>query len=141
MRSRLTTTLVALAALAIVPAFAQSTNAHVTVPFEFSAGQSLLPAGDYMIQNILSAGSGSARIESRDLSSGATVLTRMVTRDTDLDKSVLVFNRYGNAYFLSRIWLSGSELGLELPRTKSEAELARTALVRRPEQVILLASR
>jgi hypothetical protein len=141
MRSKLTTTLVAFAALATVPAYAQSVNVQVTVPFEFTAGQNVLPAGDYMIQNIISVASGTARIESRDLASGATVLTRMVTRDTDLDKSMLVFNRYGNAYFLSRVWLAGSMLGLELPRTRAEAELARTALVHRPEQVILLASR
>jgi len=57
------------------------------------------------------------------------------------EQSTLVFNRYGSSYFLADIWWAGVTSGLELPKSKTEKELAKTASARRPEQVLLMASR
>ena len=41
------------------------------------------------------------------------------------DKTKLVFNRYGNRYFLSEIWVNGATRGHQLPKTCRERELAK----------------
>ena len=41
------------------------------------------------------------------------------------DKTKLVFNRYGNHYFLSEIWVNGATRGRQLPKTSREKELAK----------------
>jgi hypothetical protein len=52
-----------------------------------------------------------------------------------------VFNHYGSNYFLAKVWWAASTDGLEFPKTKTEIETAKTAGLRRPEQVTLMASR
>jgi hypothetical protein len=37
----------------------------------------------------------------------------------------LVFHRYGNAYFLSEVWPTGSTLGKQLRKSKAELEIAK----------------
>ena len=51
-------------------------------------------------------------------------------------KTMLVFHRYGNRYFLYQIWVEGNNRGRELPRTPSEKELASNG---RPTLVAVLA--
>jgi hypothetical protein len=41
------------------------------------------------------------------------------------NKTKLVFNRYGDQYFLSEIWVEGATRGRELPKTGREKEMAR----------------
>jgi hypothetical protein len=36
----------------------------------------------------------------------------------------LIFHRYGDRYFLYRIWVAGEDRGRELPQTRLEKELA-----------------
>ncbi|MGA2329118.1 MAG: hypothetical protein ABSH05_22875 [Bryobacteraceae bacterium] len=57
------------------------------------------------------------------------------------EQSTLVFNRYGSSYFLADIWWAGDAAGVELPKSKAEKELAKTASLRQPEHVVLMASR
>jgi hypothetical protein len=41
-------------------------------------------------------------------------------------KARLVFNKYGDTYFLSQVWSSGYAQGSALYQSKTERELART---------------
>jgi len=53
-----------------------------------------------------------------------------------------VFHRYGTSYFLTNIWWGGgSSLGVDVPESKTERELARPQACAGPDQVVLLASR
>jgi hypothetical protein len=74
----------------------------VNVPFDFIAGGSHLAAGTYNIFHTDSA--NLMMIRSTDLK--AQALVPVMVSDTGSDKSVtkLVFNRYGDQYFLSQIW-------------------------------------
>jgi hypothetical protein len=74
----------------------------VDVPFDFIAGGSHLAAGTYNIFHTDSA--NLMMIRSTDLK--AQALVPVMVSDTGSDKSVtkLVFNRYGDQYFLSQIW-------------------------------------
>jgi hypothetical protein len=51
----------------------------------------------------------------------------------------LVFNKYGNQYFLSRIWDGNSDVGIQLLKSKREKELslAQNAFPSGPEIVIV----
>jgi hypothetical protein len=40
------------------------------------------------------------------------------------DVGKLVFNRYGDQYFLSKIWAASSDSGRELPKSRLEREVA-----------------
>jgi hypothetical protein len=41
------------------------------------------------------------------------------------DKTKLVFNQYGNQYFLSQIWVNGETRGRQLPKSSREKEVGR----------------
>jgi hypothetical protein len=139
MKSRSLITLAAVVALASVTGYAQSSGIRVSVPFEFAVGQAVFPAGDYTVRAATSA--GLVRLQAANPSSGGYVHANRAVRDNTQEQPTMVFNRYGNNYFLARIWWAASADGLEFPRTKTEIELAKTAGVRRPEQVTLVASR
>ena len=43
------------------------------------------------------------------------------------DTGKLIFNRYGNQYFLSELWLPGELIGSQLIKTEQEEVLVREA--------------
>ena len=75
------------------PAQAQSERLRATIPFGFYAGETLLPAGDYKVENL---GSGVVRLFNRDTYTSAIFQT-MVLRNPvrELASAELFFNRYG----------------------------------------------
>jgi hypothetical protein len=86
-----------------------------TVPFDFIAGATRFPAGDYVLtekteQGILS-------IVSRDSQHAAIVLTLPASSDDATPLSELVFERFGGEHFLARITGGGLE-SREIPLTE-----------------------
>ena len=53
----------------------------------------------------------------------------------------LVFNRYGNTYFLSEVCDGYASIGMKLPMSHTERELAKSAPLQAPEIVAMLAWR
>jgi hypothetical protein len=106
------------------------------IPFEFVAGDTTFPPGEYTIKPF-SNHSSALLILSKDYSAKAIVLTHAVgNRTGDIqDKTKLVFNRYGNHYFLSQIWTSGYSNGLELFKSHTELETAKS--VSKPQNVLI----
>lgn len=51
----------------------------------------------------------------------------------------LVFNRYGEEYFLSQVWTDGGQLGRELPKSKRERSLEKVLAqhASKPERVVI----
>jgi hypothetical protein len=95
-----------------------------TIPFEFTAGNSTLPAGDYTISRNENT-PGMMLIRSDD--SHSTVFfgventyTLQIPKQTEL-----IFNKVGDRYFLSQIWVAGEDLGRELPKSRAERDLER----------------
>ena len=79
---------------------------EVNIPFEFSAGKTTLPAGVYSIKRM----SGELlRLRSGDGKS-AVILNAPVTHNSSDPNAVerLVFNKQGEEYFLSQIWLTAT---------------------------------
>jgi hypothetical protein len=110
------------AMLAVPVIQAQSETLVASIPFEFHVGKALLPSGVYDVKSL---NPGTLLIQSKDGSSSAISLTIGVSSGKTQDTGKLVFNRYGDQYFLSKIWKPGSSTGRELPKSRSEIEMAR----------------
>jgi hypothetical protein len=91
------------------------------IPFAFMAGNSSFPAGEYRVASasdlgvltVMGQGSKSGMVGSHAIQGSASAA-----------ETKLIFHRYGDRYFLYRIWVAGEERGRELPQTKLEQELA-----------------
>ena len=91
--------------LAVASVHAQApSKVEVSIPFEFSAGKTTLPAGVYSIKRM---SGNNVTLRSEDGKS-SVILNAPVT-DTSTDPNAverLVFARYGDVYALSQIWLT-----------------------------------
>lgn len=109
--------------LAVASVNAQTARrAEVTVPFDFTAGKTTLKAGSYSVKKL----SGNA-IQFRTADGETTALVNaqlsLDSRDFKAGQR-LVFNKYGERYFLSQVWLS-VETGRQLFTSPAEANAAR----------------
>ena len=108
--------LVALLGSPLIMAQVQET---AEIPFDFHAGQSILPAGTY---SVIKAASSVLRLRNDDTRD--SILLMGVGREAAKEDARLVFNRYGDIYFLSAVWIPGSQ-GYSFPKTKMEKEMAK----------------
>lgn len=111
-------------ATAVVSANAQSTANKVvaSVPFEFSIGYKVLPAGEYSVQSIVTAGDG-LLIQSTDGKLMALRLSEATQRIKNKSQAHLVFHRYGERYFLAEVWNGTDNTGRQLIKSQEEREL------------------
>lgn len=115
---------VAFVTLAATPSHAQALI-KADVPFEFSAGYGVLPAGEYTVQpiggmNTLLISSGRRGIE--------MVMPNTTDWRTDFETPKLVFHRYGNEYFLAEVWSSSDNAVRKLQVHPRERQLARAGV-------------
>lgn len=130
-RSVLTAAL--LAALASLSLPAQTVKLQANIPFDFHIGAALMPAGEYLVTH--SSGVILVRGQyTRPKSAG--VLVRATTKGIDTAGNKLVFNRYGEDYFLATVWQAGAGAGLMLPQSKREKEIA-SAFARSPQHAVV----
>jgi hypothetical protein len=100
-------------------ALAQSTAmAEVTIPFTFQTDHQTFAAGTYRIDResdhvVLLKGPGN--------SYGLIVMNDAVNLRL-ADHGKLVFDRYGDKYFLRQIWTAGTSIGLECPKSRAEKQ-------------------
>jgi hypothetical protein len=136
MKNRSFVMLSSLTLLSAAAAFAQNGAAlRADVPFDFRIGQKILPAGQY---DVHSAAMGKAlSIQRVDSKAGAVVLVHDVQAFKTPQKGSLVFNRYGDTYFLAKVWSPGDSQGRAIPQTKSEREFARNSSPAAPVQVAI----
>jgi hypothetical protein len=137
-------TLLAISGLVLVmttPLPAQSIRLTANIPFEFVTGTQTLPAGDYVVDT--TANNGAVRVWNQETHDASTVLAN--PRNEPFIKAnaevKLVFNHYGNQYFLARIWDGTSGTGRDIPMGKAERALSETAVSRAPETLVILARR
>jgi len=124
MKSRTLVVLVVGAFLAVTAGYAQSSTTLVgKIPFEFRVGASVLPAGDYQL--IPSAASRTLLIRCQDNNAAVIALPNTAESVQAPKDSKLVFNRYGSTYFLSQVWHAGNTRGYQLPKSKTEREMAK----------------
>jgi hypothetical protein len=102
---------------------AQSGMLVANIPFQFNVGKAVLPAGEYRLKPVHPS---TFLIQSKDGRQAALANTIGVSSSKEGDKGKLVFNRYGNQYFLSKVWPAGSREGSELLKSRTEIEIAKS---------------
>ncbi|MGH9720636.1 MAG: hypothetical protein ACRD8O_10515 [Bryobacteraceae bacterium] len=91
------------------------------VPFDFTVGTTKLTAGQYMIHK---QQNGVLRVSGRDNKQSVMILAMTSAKLMPQTETKLVFNRYGNQHFLSRIWVAGQTDGFQLRPGSIEREVA-----------------
>ena len=110
-------TALTLVAWLMVPAtHAQSIMLKADIPFNFVVGDTQLQSGEYHVKQLRP---GVIQVQGK---SSAFVMTTGGDGGNTSGGSKLVFNRYGDQYFLSRIWAPG--MGHELRKSRLEREVA-----------------
>lgn len=137
MTKRILATLGTLTLITAAGALAQGGGVmKVDIPFDFHVGGTVLPAGRYDVHPQQMP--GVLFIRSVTGKTGVMILTIAAESGKNRDSAGLAFNRYDNAYFLSRVWTSGSSVGGEIPKTKLEGEYARNSAAAASVSVALL---
>ncbi len=116
---------------------AETAVIRVKVPFEFRVGDTRGPAGEYEVSKTLSP--RAIQISSFDTKTTLTALhTPSGTTNPTVHPNALIFNRYGDIYFLREIWISGETAGARLARSQTEKK--QTILLGAPKKEVLHAS-
>jgi hypothetical protein len=84
---------------------------EANIPFTFHAGGAMLPAGKYTIHVLDNTDLGLMEIRSADGHTAALFEVREAQDSSTPKKSELVFNHYGNRYFLSKLFDEGEKVG------------------------------
>jgi len=95
------------------------------VPFDFAAGYKSFPAGEYRVFS--GPAQGIVSVRSLDGKTSGFVTSQRAESLKAPAKSSLVFNRYGDQYFLSQIWVAGDASSAQVRKTPAELEAARKA--------------
>jgi hypothetical protein len=114
-------------AVLMVPATQAQSIWKAEIPFDFAVGNKWLPAGEYQVER---RSQRVMLIQSTDASSSALAMTIEVHAGKTSDVTKLVFNRYGDQYFLSKIWTRSSDTGRELTKSRLEREVAAQSRVK-----------
>lgn len=114
-------TLGTLALLAAGTAFGQ-TKLTADIPFEFSFANRAMPAGSYEITRT----PGVLQVRNYSTGAAANGLTNNIGGGNNQNtESRLVFDKYGDKYFLAEIWSTpGSGWAIAVSKSKAERELA-----------------
>jgi hypothetical protein len=124
-----------LSVAAISTCYAQQTVLAVKIPFAFHDGNRTLPAGEYRVERVLTGYGSFEQLRQIDGNAVMTVLTMSVESKTGNQSPELVFNRYGQTYFLSQIWM-GDAQGRQVFKSDYEKSIAREQV--RSEIALLL---
>ncbi|MGA9770651.1 MAG: hypothetical protein WBV94_16545 [Blastocatellia bacterium] len=93
------------------------------IPYDFVVRDQTLPAGKYTIKVSDDKDLSVLVLRSANGRRSALFQTQDIQANQTPRKTELVFDKVGDAYFLSQIWLSGSDQGVELEKSKAEQKL------------------
>src|ERR1700739_3427070 len=117
-------------ALAIHPPKARAQiigELEVTVPFQFYAGNAKLPAGKYVLRMLDNSDLRIMEISAADGSTSTLFEAEDAEANSAPPKSELIFNKYGNRYFLARVFDEGNPDGSRVPESQYEKKASQAA--------------
>lgn len=128
----------AVSLLVSVPNTYAQTLTTATVPFAFTVGGSEMPAGTYTIRSV-----SQSVIAIRDRNTGKAVLSFVQPEWAGNSDGTpkLVFNKYGNRYFLSRVSPGFGGNAMQVPISKLERELRIASTRGAPGQEVVAAKK
>ena len=107
----------------------------VKVPFSFGIGGQTFPAGEYSLKPLPRFPHAVALQNQSGRTLSYIGTNSLQSRDV-ASSTKLVFNRYAGQYFLTQMWVAGSEVGWETMKSPVEIQLAKYS----PGQQIALLS-
>lgn len=90
------------------------------IPFAFTVANHTLPPGRYTVTRM---GETTLRVFNSH-NRGTLVLTTKVEGTASESTGKMVFHRYGDAYFLSEVWVPANGIGRKVFQSRAEKELA-----------------
>jgi hypothetical protein len=132
--------LLAIANLAMAgTSFAQTEGVQAKVPFDFTVGNKLLPAGTYQIRTQTKSGT---TIVIKNNDKPISVMT-LVDRDGTSSKigGKLVFHKYGDQYFLSEVLCDSADMNVALHPSKAEKRVQLQQAMIHPSSEVYIAAR
>jgi hypothetical protein len=131
----------AILTIAALPLAAQTVALTANVPFPFMVGTKAVDAGEYTITN----DTGAQVIILRNVAEqggAASIVTKGGLSAIDRAREThLVFNRYGDRYFLAKVVDADGGIVMALPQGAPERELAKIASVERENVPAVVARR
>ena len=112
-------------ALAAISVHAQSARLMANIPFNFTVKNKTLPAGEYTVEPIQIGGSQVLRIQSRDGRITALVPARFNRAWESQLEPKLIFNRFGEQYFMAQALGFDGNAIYTLPKSRMEEALAK----------------
>ena len=131
MTNRIRTLMPAAVGILFLTAGAAGLNAQITdavqahVDHSFIIGDTTLPPGDYTFRILQNSDLSVMTATNANDKTSVEFIVREAVADHNPRHSELVFRKYGNTEFLSKIFEKGSKLGVEV--TESNREEARVA--------------
>lgn len=128
------------AILAVASVHAQTRmEMRANIPFSFNVGDKTFPAGEYNVTRLNpSSDKAVIAIKSEDGRLSKIVLTMPVLSNVTRETAKLVFNHYGDQYFLAQVWTPADNTGLAVSESKTERSLARNnGQQREPERATI----
>lgn len=100
---------------------------EVAIPFQFHAGNAKFPSGKYSVQYLDDSDLGIMEIRSADGSTSALFEVHSTQASSTPAKNELIFNKYGNRYFLAKLYEQGSAAGSEVFESRYEKRIGQAA--------------
>lgn len=116
------------------PGLQAQSHLVVNVPFDFSLNHKAMAAGKYEVESISDQ---LAAIRNVDTGDAEIFIKAIHVRAVKSGNARLVFDKYGDQYFLHEVWDGNSNTGIQLlpSRREKELHLASSRFSNRPENV------
>jgi hypothetical protein len=110
------------------------TVAAADIPFAFSSGEKVLPAGHYTFVLLTEHVYALTRADGRTAQLFAVMPEASPKNNS---ASSVRFHHYGDSYFLEGAWFASAQRGIELSKGKAEKELQAATTVANPSGLVL----
>jgi len=129
------------AALPLAAQSGQTERLTANVPFDFTVAGKTMPAGEYEVVRNSTSFALVIRGLDRQTSAIAIVTGGSIQTPNPASDTKLVFNRYGNRYFLHQVVNGYASQQFLLPVVRAEREMASTASLNQEQVLAVLARR
>lgn len=110
---------------------AQEHTVKANIPFDFTVNNNVLPAGTYTISSV-----SPYAVQVRNVKGRIAEFSAVHNDDKRSTTPVLVFQRYGNQYFLHEI-LAANAMNVTVPRSKREQRRLQEAKLQESNQTLI----
>src|SRR6266436_5453236 len=102
-------------------------NLEADIPFQFHVGNTKLPPGKYTIHVLDNTDLTVMEITSADGSTSALFEVQGTQANSSPVKSELIFDKYGNRYFLAKLFDEGNPSGSQVLESRYEKRISQAA--------------